>query len=139
MLILIPSTTIAACRSCVVWNNNLFAVFFFSLVVVNLDYICEECQYSSCDVTCGEGERSGSKHCVLYDIDLTTIIDEHDVNCPPETCTVQCDMNETTTAFTSMTSQGQLPNSKLTPPLCLVCTSTIRVHLKIILPLIPTK
>ncbi|KAI0219778.1 hypothetical protein LSAT2_028696 [Lamellibrachia satsuma] len=82
-------------------------------VVVNLDYTCEECQYSSCDVTCGEGERSGSKHCVLYDIDLTTIIDEHDVKCPPEACTVQCDMGETTTAFTSMTSQGQLPNIQL--------------------------
>ena len=69
-------------------------------VMINLEYKCDECQYSSCDVTCGIGERRGVKHCVMYNDDLTTIIDEHDARCPPLTCSVEC-VDPTTPAVTT--------------------------------------
>ena len=44
---------------------------------------------------------------MLYDRDMTTIINEFDERCPPEICTVPCETtDDTTTAIMPTTSQG---------------------------------
>ena len=71
-------------------NENKPNVCISVAVPINLDYVCESCVYSSCDVTCGLGEQVGSMHCVLLDKDMVTVLDEHDVECPRQACYSSC-------------------------------------------------
>ena len=87
---------------CCVSTKYIFV--FLPLVVVELNYTCGVCLYTPCDVSCGVGERRGEKHCVLYDRNMTTIINEFDERCPPEICTVPCETVSTTSAVVPTTS-----------------------------------
>ena len=84
-------------------NENKPNVCIFVAVPINLDYVCEACVYSSCDVTCGLGEQVGSMRCVLLDKDMVTVLDEHDVKCPHQACYISCNTPDETDVVSAET------------------------------------
>lgn len=66
----------------------------FFVVRLHLDYSCDPCVYSSCDVTCGPGVQFGSMHCVLIYEDTATVLDEYDIKCPNLECNTTCTTTE---------------------------------------------
>ena len=61
-----------------------------------MGYVCGDCTYSSCDVTCGPGKETGAKHCVLLGTDGSILAEKEVADCPQLDCNVTCPTDDVT-------------------------------------------